>query len=478
MDDLIGKVMYWTFYGIFFIIGKILRFTFDVLVYLVTLGYHRYKPGGKGNPRDLTFPLEARFEHTHIVAGTGHGKTQLLQMLILDDIMALKEGKGSLMVIDSQADLLKNILNLAVMADIKDRIILIDPYDVDHPPALNLFDFGLDRITQYSAVEREQLLNSAVSMYEYLFGALLGAELTARQGMIFRYLARLLMVVPGATIHTFREFIQNPETTIPYYNRLDPNTRLFFETEFSQRKYDETRQQIVTRLWIVLSNNILARMFTSEKNSINFFEAMNRGSLVLVYTAKAILKQEGCELLGRFCLALIAQATQERANIPEDKRRATFVYIDEAHDYFDESLEQMLTQARKNRVGLVISHQSLSQLDMKLREILMGNTSIKLVGGVSADDTQRFAREFKCAPELFAEAKKTDSLTTFICSIKNQPPASILSVPLLRMEKEPKISDKDYNEIVENNRKLYCTRRVEEPIKVADKSPLPEPEMI
>jgi hypothetical protein len=50
------------------------------------------------------------------------------------------------------------------------------------------------------------LVNGAISLYEYVFGALLGAELTARQGVIFRYLARLMMVVPGATIHTLMDF--------------------------------------------------------------------------------------------------------------------------------------------------------------------------------------------------------------------------------------------------------------------------------
>ena len=297
MDKLVDRIFYLVFYGIFFIIGKLLRFTFDVLVYLITLGYHRYKPGGSHNPTEMLFPLEARFEHTHIVGGSGHGKTQLMQTMILRDMHELVQGHGSIVVIDSQGDMIKNILRTQLMATLKDRVILIDPTDVNHPPALNLFDFGLSRLDTYDAAEREKLLNSAVALYEYLFGALLGAELTARQGMIFRYLARLMMVVPGATIHTFMDFVANPETTVPYYDKLDRTTRLFFQTQFSNRTFDETRQQILTRLWIILSNGILERMFSSEKNAINLFSAMNSGSLILINTAKDLLKQDGCELL-------------------------------------------------------------------------------------------------------------------------------------------------------------------------------------
>ena len=103
-------------------------------------------------------PFSARFEHTHIVGGSGHGKTQLLQQMILKDLDKLAEGKGSVIVIDSQGDLLKNILSLASMSRLSERLVLIDPTDIDNPPALNLFDFGLERLARYSPIEREKLL--------------------------------------------------------------------------------------------------------------------------------------------------------------------------------------------------------------------------------------------------------------------------------------------------------------------------------
>lgn len=264
-------------------------------------------------PLPFSIPLHARFEHMHIVGGSGHGKTQLLQHLILHDLDQLKEERGSIIVIDSQGDMIRNLLHLAELAPLPDgglseRLVLINPHDIEYPPCLNLFDFGLERLERYGRVEREKLINGAIHLYEYLFGALLGADLTQRQGVIFRFLARLMMTVDGATIHTLMQFMEDPEATRPLLHKLDPVSRRFFETQFFSKTFDDTRRQILTRLWGVLSNSVLERMFASERNKLDLFEAMNRGSIILINTAKDLLKQEGCEILGRFFIALIAQA--------------------------------------------------------------------------------------------------------------------------------------------------------------------------
>ena len=261
-------------------------------------------------PLPFSIPLQARFEHMHVVGGSGHGKTQLLQHHILHDLDQLKAGHGSIIVIDSQGDMLKNILSLRSVGEMADRLVIIDPNDIEYPPALNLFDFGLERLTRYNAVEREKLINGAIALYEYLFGALLGAELTQLQGVIFRFLARLMMTVRGATIHTLMQFMDDPNATRVHLHKLDSLSRRFFETQFYSKSFNDTRQQILTRLWGVVSNSVLERMFANERNKLDLFEAMNRGSIILINTAKDLLKQEGCEILGRFFIALISQSLQ------------------------------------------------------------------------------------------------------------------------------------------------------------------------
>jgi ABC transporter substrate binding protein len=227
--------------------------------------------------------------------------------------------------------------------------------------------------------------------------------------------------------------MQEPESTRPYLDNLtdDAMTRRFFDTQFFSKSFSDTRQQILTRLWGVLSNRVLERMFANKRNKLNLFTAMNRGSLILINTAKDLLKQEGTEILGRFFIALLCQAAQERASIPEDKRMPTFVYIDEAHDYFDESMENLLNQARKYKVGLVLAHQNLDQFETTLRSTVMASTSIKMVGGLSARDASSFSRDMRCEPEFLLSMRKYNTHSDFACFVRNLTERPIpLSVPL------------------------------------------------
>jgi hypothetical protein len=133
-----------------------------------------------------------------------------------------------------------------------------------------------------------------------IFGALLGAELTQRQGVIFKYLARLMMEIPGATVHALRQLMENGEPFRPYMERLPGTARSFFETRFFDRTFNETKKQILTRLWGVLSNATLERMFSYPKSKVDIFDATNSGKIILINTAKELLKQEGCAIFGRF----------------------------------------------------------------------------------------------------------------------------------------------------------------------------------
>ena len=357
------------------------------------------------------------------------------------------------MVIDSQGDMIRNILNLNDVFSLSDRLLLLDPNDIEYPPRLNLFDFGLDRLGRYDAVEREKLINGAIALYEYMFGALLGAELTQRQGVIFRYLARLLMVVPGATIHTLRELMETPEKARGYLPLLDETSRIFFETQFFSRRFDDTRSQILTRLWGIISNSVLARMFSHPKNSVDLFASLNRGSLVLVNTAKDLLKQDGCSLFGRFFISLLVQAVQERSAIPENRRRSTFVYIDEAQDYFDQGIENLLNQARKYKTGLILAHQNLGQFERGLQASVMASTAVKLAGGVSAGDAATLAREMRCEPEYLLSMRKHRSSTEFACFVRNVTPSPVaLSVPFGLMEGRSKMSETEHKDLIARNR--------------------------
>ena len=147
-------------------------------------------------------------------------------------------------------------------------------------------------------------------------------------------------------------------------------------------------------------------MFSHPRSKLDLFKEMNSGKIILINTAKDLLKQNGTEIFGRFFIAMIAQAAQERATLNEKDRLPTYVYIDEAQEYFDENIGIILSQARKFKVGMVMAHQYLDQLTPKLQSAFMSNTSIKFAGGVSMKDARALAGEMRVDPDFITSQPK------------------------------------------------------------------------
>lgn len=409
----------------------------------------------------FAIPFPARFEHTHVVGGTGHGKTQLLQFLINHDLVRAKEDGRSVVILDSQGDLIRTISRLAYFnpeaaESLAERFVLVDPNDVENPASLNMFDFNRDRMSGYAPVDREKILNATVELYEYFFGALLGAELTQRQGLIFRYLARLLIEIPDATIHTLRELMEDGEPFRPYMEKLTGTARSFFATRFFDRQFNETKKQILTRLWGVMSNASLERMFSHPRNKVDIFEMLNQGKIILINTAKDLLGQEGSAIFGRFFIALIGQAAIQRAAIPPHERRPSFVYIDEAQDYFDDNISNLLHQARKYRVGLVFAHQDLDQLSVGLRASVFASTTVKFAGGMSAKDANALDSELRCSADFLLSQKKNADHTQFACHVRNFTGKALsVQIPLGYVEALPTMTTVQHAALLQANRALY-----------------------
>ena len=93
-------------------------------------------------------------------------------------------------------------------------------------------------------------------------------------------------------------------------------------------------------------------------------------------------------------------------------------YIDEAQDYFDERLESFLNTARKYKVGLILAHQNLGQLDQGLRSSIMASTAIKFAGGVSPEDAKKLAPAMHTAPEFIGSMQKLPGDARFAAYVK------------------------------------------------------------
>lgn len=406
----------------------------------------------------IAVPAETRYEHHHIVAGSGHGKTQTLQSLILHDLEAVAAGRATIIVIDSQADLINTIAGMAVFAPgapLHDRLCLVDPTDVEWPVALNLFDVGQARLGGYSPLDRERLTNSILELYDFVLGSLLDAGMTQKQSVIFRYITRLLIRIPGATIHTLRELLEDDgyDRYATHIQKLEGSARAFFDNEFRGKEFVQTRRQVLRRLYGILENQTFERMFSHPKNKLDLFTEMNAGKVILINTAKDLLKENGTEIFGRFFIAMIAQAAQERAVLPREQRLPTFVYVDEASDYFDRNIGIILSQARKNRVGMILSHQYLGQLEPKLLEAISANTAIKFAGGVSAKDARALAGDLRTDAETIENQGRL-SFAAYVKGVTRN--AVSINIKPGQMERQPRMSEGNRDELQTVMRAKYA----------------------
>lgn len=399
-------------------------------------------------PVPLKLTHDERSQHMHVLGGSGAGKTQLLQTLILHDIQT--EDPPALVIIDSQGDLIDKVAHLEA---IKDRVILITPKDIDHPPALNIFDIDRGRMRAYDALTKEQVTAGAIETLDYLFTGLLGADLTAKQSIFFRYVARLMLSLPETLGRnaTILDMIRLMNDIGPYKHaieKLPDMQREFFERDFTANTFEQTKEQIRYRLQGIIENPTIARLFTSPSTKVDIFSELNNGSIILVDTAKDFLKGSSSHF-GRIFISLVLQAALERAAIPEQDRKPTYLVVDEAAEYFDQNIDDLLTEVRKYKLGCIFAHQHLDQCTPQLRASFAANTGIKLASGVSSSDARALAADMRTTPDFILGQPRL----TFACHIRGVTPQAVgIPIEAGKLEREPTLTDEEYAGMRERNR--------------------------
>ena len=403
----------------------------------------------------LRFTQEDRFNHMHVLGGTGAGKTTLIENLILHDLRS--DDSPSLVLIDPHSDLVRRL----VRADlgIEDRLIVIDPRDTAFPPALNIFALNRERLGGYDEATREQVTAGVIQTFNYLFGGLTNLALTGKQDVFFRYVARLMLSLPeamgrNATIIDMLKLMSDP---VPYgeaIQQLPDIPREFFLKDFMSKTFEQTKEQIRYRLQAIIENPTMARLFTSPETKVDLFTEMNRGAIILVDTAKDFLK-ENSATCGRLFISLVLQAILERAAIAPSKRKPTFIYVDEAGSFFSSNIDDLLTEARKYKAGLILAHQYLNQCTGSLQSSLAANTGIKFASGLSASDARGMAADMRTSPDFILDQPRLQ----FAAHIRNVTPQAV-SIPIAFPPKLPVLSDEDYAALIDRNRERVAIPRV------------------
>lgn len=320
---------------------------------------------------------EARFHGTWVISPTGTGKTTLLENLIYTDLEEVARNEASIVVIDSQKELISHILS---SIDPKwDKVVYLQP-NLDHPLALNLFD---SRVINYSKSQE---------LADFVLGAIAG-KLTEKQAGLFRYLAKAMQVIPDATIMTLAELLRagtqrapNPayEKYREYIQQLDSYTVQFFETRFNNPIFASTKEEIASRLDTVMSDDLFRGMFTTPRNRLNLAREIDDAKIILVDTNA--LTGMGRQMLGRFVIAMLDQATQNRL-LSNSRPMPVYAYLDECQDYIaDEPLiAKMIDKVRKQRVALTFAHQRLRNIPNPDVMDAVANCRVKFAGKMDTD---------------------------------------------------------------------------------------------
>ena len=403
-------------------------------------------------PTRLVFPeipKAVRLEHMLILGSSGSGKTQLIETLLAQDIFT----PSSVIVFDSQGDLLQEILKVDIP---KDRIVYLDPTDVENPIALSFFDFKTSGLTPY---EREKNFNSVVELLLFVLNSL-DSGVTAKQELCLRMLIRFCLVIPNATIHTLRELLseQGFKRYTVHLNKVSETAQHFFKDDYLSKSFGETREQISRRVYTILESP-LERILSSPKSRVNMRELLDNGSIVLVNTAKSFLKEQGSAFFARFITALIFQAIQERD--PRKQNLDVFMYIDEAAPIISEQITSILETSRKYRLGVTLAFQSLSQIPTEFAQSIITNTSVKAVSGISAKDSRALADDMKTRPEVLLSMQKLQFFLYVKGSVSNA-----YHVPINELQYSPQRSD--LAAVLKHNRNRFCRQEEKKIIATPD----------
>lgn len=430
---------------------------------------------------EMVISTKEFFTGAWIVGRSGSGKTQLLENFIVQ--MLKLPVNPSLVLVDSQGELLDRVSRLAIFADGKlaGKLVYIDPKDTQ---SVSLNPFALRRPGGGGAIS-EQLENSVVDLLTYLLDGILGSGLTNKQSLSFVFLIRLLLSMPPgeASIATLLEVLKDPSRYQRHINRLDGRDKEFFDRVFFAKNNAGTREQIERRLWELLSHRTFERMLSGSDAKLDFFAELNRGAVICADTSKQFLGETRSAIMGRLILTLTLRAIFQRALVPASQRRPVFVIVDEAHDVLGEdvSAQQFAAQARKMNASLWAAHQSISQLSPDVRRAFVANMGVKLFGGLSDSEARDVAEDLRVAPSFLTGLKRGKGSATFALHVSNRMSSAVpISVPLGSLDREQRMSATEYARVRENIRQKYgssnraAPTRTLSPLRGTPSKPVPD----
>lgn len=299
-----------------------------------------------GTEIPLVIPDETRFAGMWVIAPQGMGKTTLLHDMIIEDL----KKDASIILMDSTGELIGPYMKLNALSH---RRIVIGP---DNPIGMNPLDIPHSDI------------NKAVDNLEYLFSSLLDFKLTAGQSMLLKAVLRsLITAFPKPTLGTFQDIMsEGPKKYAEYIKNLEPDLQNFFRNEFYSENIKARRQEVLQRLRLLLDHDLLRSMLMASSTTFHIGEAMDEGAFIIINNSRGKLGNKGAEFFGRFFIAQVLAAAQQRSFRKEKK--PVYFYIDECYTVVaqDERVTDIIHECRSQKIALILAHQDTTQISEKV----------------------------------------------------------------------------------------------------------------
>jgi type IV secretory pathway TraG/TraD family ATPase VirD4 len=305
--------------------------------------------------------------------------------VLLDNLITdLIENGSGCCLIDPHGDLAEAVASRVPQKRIND-VIYFDPADLS-------YSLGYDPLACTATDNRPLVAENVLSAFAHVWG--LSAQHTPRLLHILRNALRLLLDNQETLLGLPRLLTNDRYRTRLLKRCEDATVLMFWEDEFGRwndRQRSEYLASLQNKLGALMSNPTMRN--TLSHSTLDLATAMNQGQVLVCNLAKGRLGEETSNLLGALLATGFAQAAHGRAAIPEDERRDFTIFIDEFQNFTTSSFADMLSEARKYRLSLVVAHQFLSQVPESLQDAVIGTANTTIVFRCGANDAPLLASE-------------------------------------------------------------------------------------
>ncbi len=372
--------------------------------------------------RRFGIKLDDRRRHMYIVGKTGMGKSTMMENMILHDIYT-GYGVG---LVDPHGDFAEKIIDYIPASRIND-VVYFNPADIDYPIGFNILEVKND--------EQKHLVAAGLMG---VFKKIWPDVWSARMEYILNNTLLALLEYPGSTLLGINRLLSDKK----YRNRVvravkDPVIKSFWQVEFAnynERYAQEAVAAIQNKIGQFLSTNVIRNMVAQVKSTVDIREAMDQGKIIIMNLSKGRIGEDNSRLLGGMLITKIQLSAMERVDTPEKERKDFFLYVDEFQNFATPSFANILSEARKYRLSLIMAHQYIAQLDEIVGDAVFGNVGTIVSFRVGGADSEVLAKEF--APVFLEEdivnlAKYNIILKLMINGVASQPFSAFSLGPLV-----------------------------------------------